>query len=478
MLSNLLPQLVADILRQPQFKGAAMFRYLGILNSERVIVTGKDALAELFQRYQYDFPKTDLLNLLASPIIGQGLVIVNGDEHKRQRRLLTPVFAMKHMRALEPIMWEKALESTELFTKIVTETATPSGFSQPINIDHYTGLVGLDIISKAALGVDYQSMKDPDSDLVRNYREVFEPTLVFRWLSLSRLLIPLEWIKKLPLKRVQGGLKAIELLHASFHKEIDKKKALMEKGELKTNDIISLLIRDRHCVDDDELVTHMLTMLGAGHETVAVSITWAVYEFARNPEWQKSIRAEVRQVLRNPRPDAPPEYADFEADKMPLLNAFVSEVLRYWPAIPFSSRTAAKDCTLQGVFIPATTKISWSIVAINRDEDNFGPDAATFNPSRWLRKDDNTGAMIYDANGGALHKLANMTFLHGQRACIGRVFARQKMLNLLACWVARFDWVLTDVAQMDEEKVAISGGGLTSRPQNGMYVNARRVDGW
>jgi cytochrome P450 len=292
MLSNPLPQLVADILRQPQFKGAAMFRYLGILNSERVIVTGKDALAELFQRYQYDFPKTDLLNLLASPIIGQGLVIVNGDEHKRQRRLLTPVFAMKHMRALEPIMWEKALESTELFTKIVTDTARPSGFSEPINIDHYTGLVGLDIISKAALGVDYQSMKDPDSDLVRNYREVFEPTLVFRWLSLTRLLIPLEWIKKLPLKRVQGGLKAIELLHASFHKEIDKKKALMEKGELKTNDIISLLIRDRHCVDDGELVTHMLTMLGAGHETVAVSITWAVYEFARNPEWQKSIRAE------------------------------------------------------------------------------------------------------------------------------------------------------------------------------------------
>ena len=455
-----------------------MFRYLGIMNSERVVVTSKEALAELLQRYQYDFPKTDLLNLLASPIIGQGLVIVNGDEHRRQRRLLTPVFAMKHMRALEPTMWEKALESTELFTKIVTDTATSSGFSEPINIDHYTGLVGLDIISKAALGVDYQSMKNPDSDLVRNYREVFEPTLVFRALALSRLLFPLELLKKLPLRRVQNGVKAIDLLHGSFHKEIHKKKALMEKGQLDTNDIISLLIRDRHCVDDQELVTHMLTMLGAGHETVAVSVTWAVYEFCRKPEWQKSVREEVRHVLRDPRPDTPPEYADLEPDTMPILNAFVSEVLRYWPAIPLMSRTAAKDCTLQGVFIPATTKISLSIVAFNRDEANWGADAATFNPSRWLRRDDNTGAFKYDPAGGALHKLANSTFLHGQRACIGRVFARHEMLNLLACWVGRFDFILTDVAQMDESKVGISGGGLTSRPLNGMFVHARRVDGW
>lgn len=191
-----------------------MFRYLGLLNSERVVVTSHEALSDMLQRYQYDFPKTDLLNLLASPIIGQGLVIVNGDEHKPQRRLLTPVFAMKHMRDLEPTFWEKALESTELFTGIVANTAASSGFSEPIDIDYYTGLVGLDVISKAALGVDYQSMKNPDSDLAHNYREVFEPTLIFRALALSRLLFPLELLKKLPLRRIQNGVKVIDPLPA------------------------------------------------------------------------------------------------------------------------------------------------------------------------------------------------------------------------------------------------------------------------
>lgn len=120
-------------------------------------------------------------------------------------------------------------------------------------------------------------------------------------------------------------------------------------------------------------------MLGAGHETVAVSTTWAMYEFCRQPPWQKSVRAEVRKVLPDPRSGTVPAYGDFEPEKMPVLNAFVSEALRYWPAIPLMSRTAAKDCTPQGNFIPATTKISLSIVAFNRDEANWGADAATFN---------------------------------------------------------------------------------------------------
>ncbi|EME40777.1 hypothetical protein DOTSEDRAFT_136392 [Dothistroma septosporum NZE10] len=464
--------------RQHTLRHDGMFRYLGILNSERIAVTTKEGVAELARRYQYDFPKTKMLEKLAEPIIGRGLVIVNGDEHKRQRRLLTPVFAMKHMRDLEPTFWAKSVEVSDKFDEIVEKTAAASGFSAPIDIDFYTGLVGLDIISKAALGTDYRSIQDPNSELVANYRECFEPTTLFRFIAILRLVVPDMFIKALPLKRVQSGLKAIALLHSSFHREIRTKKSLMKQGKLTSNDIISLLIRDRHCEDEDELVIHMLTMLGAGHETVAVSITWAMYEFARRPEWQRSVRREIRSRLPSPRSGGAPQYSDLEHESMPLLNAFVSEILRYWPAIPLTSRTAAHDTTLQGVFVGETTKVCVSIVGFNRDPANWGPTARTFDPSRWLTHDEATGRDTFDSTGGALHKTAFQTFFHGQRACIGRTFARHEMLNVLSCWIGRMDFVLTDVTQMDENNIEISGGGITSRPLQPIYVNARRVEGW
>lgn len=111
--------------------------------------------------------------------------------------------------------------------------------------------------------------------------------------------------------------------------------------------------------------------------------------------------------------------------------------------------------------------------AINKDEAQWGPDAAKFNPDRWLPSDENPRS----ANGGAPSNYALMTFLHGPRSCIGSGFAKAEFACLVAAWIGRFEFSLNDPKEHDEKNMVIKGG-VTAKPAKGMYVKTKVVEGW
>ncbi|KAI5917073.1 cytochrome P450 4A12A [Camillea tinctor] len=460
-----------------EIKHNGVFRYLGILNSERLVFTSVQGCVEVLQRAD-DFIQPIIFTHLISRLVGPGIVLINGEEHKRQRKLLLPSFSMKQIRDLNPIFWGKAAEITQKFTEMVSQTSSPSGFSAPFDIDDHCGHLALDIISKAALGVDFQCIRNPSSNLVWNYRRAFNPTRVWQVLGLIKFVIPSMIIDRLPIKENRDLDKAAALIRKACRDSVREKKELAAKGELVTHDIISTLIRDRKVVDDEELITHMMMMLGAGHETVSVGLTWCMYELARRPSWQEALRDEVRANLPSPDEGVVPSPHSTDVDRMPLINAFISECLRYWPPIPLFLKNAAADTTVAGVFVPATTKIVISVFGFNRDPQNWGEDANEFKPERWYKYDEAVRTYKYDPLGGARSKYAFLSFNHGPRDCIGRVFARYEMQYALACWVGRFEFVLSDINHQDEKNVAISGGTLSSKPLHGIVVNARTIPGW
>ncbi|KAH9905500.1 cytochrome P450 [Xylariomycetidae sp. FL2044] len=461
-----------------------VFRYLDVLNFEKLAVTSPDMVAEVLQRTQ-DFEQHSTMYLLAEPILGPGIVIVNGQEHKRQRKLVAPLLSAQQVRELEPVFWEKSVELVQRLTEIAARTASASGFSEPILMDHYSSHVTLDSISKAALGIDFESLQNPDSELVRCYSGVFTPTKVFRLLAVAKMALPKQLVESFPHARVREAKRAITVVRDVCAAAVRRKKDILATGKgLTSNDTVSALIRDKGVCDEEELITHSMTMLGAGHETVGVGLTWSIYELCRCPQWQRDLRAEVRAHL--PRPgsgDSPARHA-FEPNNMPLLNAFVSESLRYHPPVSQIGRQAARDTTLGGgdgvVFVPAGVHVSLSIRSFNHDEGNWGSDAREFRPERWLRREgeEKDTLATYVPNGGALTKQAFMTFIHGGRDCIGRVFARSEMLHILAGLIGAFEFVLTEPAYADEKNIPVSGGGLTYKPAEGIHVHLRPVAGW
>ncbi|KAI0484816.1 cytochrome P450 4A12A [Xylariaceae sp. FL0804] len=475
---------------QREIKHDGVFRYLGVLNSERLVFTSVEGCLEVLQRAD-DFIQPRLLSDLAERILGPGLVLVNGHEHRRQRRLLLPSFSMRQIRSLFPVFWAKAVEIQARFDRMVAETATKDGFSAPMEIDEHAGHVALDVISKAALGVDFRSIAAPDNALVATYRRIFSPTRLWVAMALCKYFVPAALLEGLPIRQNAEVDRAKALLRGACSASVAEKKALFAKGELESQDIVSALIRDRAVADDEELVTHMMMMLGAGHETVSVGLTWCMYELCRRPEWQAAIRAEVRANLPSPGPSSSekpekkdsgggttPDAYSIEPDRMPLLHAFVSECLRYWPPIPMVLKSAVRDTTVAGVFVPANTKMVLSIYGFNRAVENWGPDAEDFRPERWLDGYGTPAAVSFNPVGGALSKYSLMSFIHGPRDCIGRVFARHEMLCVLSCWVGRFEFSLADSAQAEERNVDVSGGGFSSKPLHGIHAKARRVPGW
>lgn len=105
-----------------------VFRYLVLLNSERLVFNSPEAVVDVLHRTD-EFIQPELLSLFASPITGRGLVLLNGEEHKRHRKLLQPSFSPKQIRTLHSIYWTKALEVTDVLSRIIDDTAAASDFS-------------------------------------------------------------------------------------------------------------------------------------------------------------------------------------------------------------------------------------------------------------------------------------------------------------------------------------------------------------
>ena len=231
-------------------KHNGIFRYLDLLNKERVAVTAPEAIAEVMARTN-DFEQSRTVFLLASPALGPGVLFLNGEEHKRHRKILLPSLSTQEIRTLDHIFWEKTVELTEQLTALVADTAlTPAeaeaaaaatgagagtaGFSRPIDVEHYAGHIVLDCISKAAVGMDFQSIRDPDSELVSKYRGLFRPTRVFRFVALAKLYFPARLVELFPNRRLQEAADGITRLWDLCRASVRAKQALHADGKLAT----------------------------------------------------------------------------------------------------------------------------------------------------------------------------------------------------------------------------------------------------
>ncbi|TGJ79124.1 hypothetical protein E0Z10_g9648 [Xylaria hypoxylon] len=458
-----------------------LMRYLGMGNSERVLVTGPKALAEVLVTKNYHFEKPAALRFNIGRVLGVGVLLAEGEEHKIQRKNLMPAFAFRHIKDLYPVFWSKTREVVQAMTKDILADAA----NQPITPDaekaqktavmevgSWASRVTLDIIGIAGLGRDFGAIKDPKSELNETYRQVFMPSKQAQILGLLGQMVP-EWlITRLPVKRNDDINAASQYIRSVCRDLVKEKKSkLVARGQTTDHDILSVALESGGFSDED-LVDQLMTFLAAGHETTASSMTWAIYMLSRFPKVQERLRQEVREHL--PSIDLETDITSLDIDHMPYLNAVCNEVLRYYAPVPVTIREAALETEILGQKIPKGVRVILAPWATNFDKSLWGPDAHEFNPDRWMptSSDDKRAA-----SGGATSNFAFMTFLHGPRSCIGQAFAKAEFACILAGWVGRFEFELKNKEEMDEKKVLIKGG-ITARPAKGMYVHATVVDGW
>jgi len=326
------------------------------------------------------------------------LFILDGDPHKRHRRMLMPPFHGERMRAYGTLMRDLAVQELETW---------PEGRPFPILDRMHT--VTLRIICEAIFGI--RDVQEEDRLMALIYRLSSRSPAILAFLGFLR--------KDLGAWSPWGRfLRARALLDEVLFEEIRSAREKTEERE----DVLAKLIEESARIgtplSDQEVRDELMTLLGAGHETTTSVLGWAFRRILCSPEVHWKVVEEVRSVAAdgNISPD--------DLERLPYLTATIHETMRLHPPIPIAPRYLAQPVTLAGYDLPSATIVCPSPHLAHRDPNQF-PEPERFRPERFLN--------------GRPDPFAYFPFGGGARTCIGLSFANYEMRIILAAIFARAD---------------------------------------
>jgi cytochrome P450 len=378
------------------------------------------------------YPKSDVTKNILEPAIGDSLFIAEGAHWRWQRRAASPVFTHRNIANLAPIMSAAAdatcarIEATsnpvDMFEEMVSAT-----FEVISNVT-FSGSDALDS-SEVHHAIDRyidQTARVSLFDIIGVPTWVPRPSRLFQPNALKRMKrIADDAIKS----RQKHGAKPVpDLLDLLLEGEDPETKRQMNSAELRDN---------------------LLTFIVAGHETTALTLSWALYLCAFDQEVQDKLRNEAQSVLKGRVATAE------DCDALPYTEQVIKETLRMYPPAAFVSRTAQAEDTLCGRQIHRKDTVMLPIYALHRHHSLWdNPDQ--FDPERF-------------ADGYKPERYSYLPFGDGPRICIGAQFAMIEAKIVLATLISRFRF--ERIEGKDPKPVMV----LTLRPEGGVPLKVTRL---
>ncbi len=328
-------------------------------------------------------------NAPLAPVVGsRSVLLLDGAEHLRQRRLMLPPFHGARM-----------ARYGELMAEITEAELDRWPLREPFPLRPRTQAITLEIILRVVFGVrDAARLEALRAALVALLAQSTSPATMLPWLR--RDLGPFSpWRRFMRLRRRVDAL---------IYDEIARRRedpALEER-----DDILSLLLQardeDGEALTDRELRDELVTLLVAGHETTATALAWAFERLLRHPAALDRLTAEARDG----------------GEDDPYAGAVVQETLRLRPPLPAVGRMLTEPAQIAGRPLPAGVRLAPSIYLVHRREDLY-PEPAAFRPERFLDSPPETYGWL--------------PFGGGVRRCLGASFATFEMKIVLRTILAR-----------------------------------------
>ncbi|MEH2067299.1 MAG: cytochrome P450 [Nostoc sp.] len=388
-----------------------------LLGRPTVVMVGPEALEFVLSTHMDNFSWREGWPANFKILLGESLFLQDGEEHRRNRRLMMPALhgpaLANYVATMEDITrsylqkWEKQQEFTWF-----------QEFKQ----------LTFDIASQLLLGT-------------RSGVEGMRLSQLFTILANGLFAI-----NPLPLPFTKFG-KALAARNQILEHVT---KVVRERQQNPTKDVLSLLVQakdeDGNSLSEKELIAQALLLLFAGHDTTTTMLTWLCLELARHPEVLQRAREEQLK------------FADVgsltleQLGQMPYLDRVLWEVERLRPSVGAGFRGVVKEFEFKGCYVPAGWQLYYAIAFTHRlpeiysQPERFDPDR--FSPQRQEHKQ---------------YPFSLVGFGGGPRVCIGIAFAKMEMKIIAAHLLSSYDWEILPNQSLDTM-------GIPNRPKDGLRI--------
>jgi cytochrome P450 len=306
-------------------------------------------------------------------LLGRGLISSEGDFWKSQRRRIQPAFHHTVIAGLTKVI-------TDANATLLEKWERAARNRESVNVTHDISLMVLEMVLVSIFGEDYPQVAPHFSILAEESARDLQFAQTFK-----------------PLRKVVARVAAQR--RAEGRIGMDFLGMFMEARDRDSGEVMS----------DAQLVTEIITLIVAGHETTALTLNWTWYLLAKNPDAEEKFVAEL-EILCG---DHLPELAELQ--KFTYTRQILDEALRLYPPVWLITRKAQHDDRLGDYVVPAGTEIYFSPYLIQRHPDLWKAperfDPGRFDPDRSRDR----------------HPLAMHPFSAGPRNCIGEALARLEM---------------------------------------------------
>jgi cytochrome P450 len=403
----------------------------------RAVVNDPAAVKRIFLDNAANYRKDALQLRVLRPGLGAGLLTVDGEGWRAQRRALAPLFSPRQVADFAAPMHRVARAA------VARLAAGRDG--RPLDVAEEMARTTLEVLEQTLFS---QGLARDPSEFQRAVTKYFD--------TIGRLdpLDLLDAPKFLPRFGRLRGRESLAFFAAAVDDIISARKRLLDSGAPAPTDLLTLLLRaldpeTGRGISMEDVRANIVTFIGAGHETTANALTWTLYLLSQSPVWRDRVEAELDAGFD-------PEQDGDLSERLPVTRAALEEALRLYPPAATLSREAIGEDWLAGARIPAGATVTVAPYLLHRHR-RLWKDPEAFDPGRFL-----------GAARDAIDRYAYIPFGAGPRVCIGMSFALQEAVIVLAHLSSAFRFELLPGHVVEPVQ------RVTLRPRYGMRMIMRR----
>ncbi|KAM4013995.1 cholesterol 24-hydroxylase-like isoform 2-T2 [Anomaloglossus baeobatrachus] len=409
------------------------------LHNVMILLTSPNGVKEILMspKYTKDVIYRRAFSLFGVRFLGNGLLTdCNYDHWHKQRRIMDPAFSRTYLMGLMGTFNEKA---EALMERLSEKADSKCEFS----IHQMMSKVTLDVIAQVAFGMDLKALQDDQTP--------FPPAISLVMQGVAETRNPLAQYtpgKRAFIREVQ---ESVRLLRQTGKDCIERRRKAIQDGDDVPADILSQILKGAAAEDNydlERLLDNFVTFFIAGQETTANQLSFAVMELACYPDVLERVQGEIDDVIGSKRDIT---YEDL--NKLQYLSQILKETLRLYSTAPGTSRLLDKELVIEGFRIPPNVSLVFNSYVYGRLEQHF-KDPLIFDPDRFSPESERPHFTYFP-------------FSLGPRSCIGQVFSRMEAKVVMAKFLQRFEFQLTDGQSFH----IIDTGTL--RPKDGVMCRLR-----